>query len=42
MEDYLKLLDSLIDDYKRDAHTSHRAGALEALTAAKKLAELVK
>lgn len=39
MEDYIKLLDSLIEDYKQDKNTDRRKGALAALYDAKQLAK---
>lgn len=37
MEEYEKLLNSLIADYKKDKHSQRRSGALEALIQAKAL-----
>ena len=42
MEEYEKLLDSLIADYKKEKRSDYRKGALEALYAAKQVLVILK
>lgn len=41
MKDYLRMLDSLIEDYKKDPKSKQREGAIAALLEAKNIAIII-